>query len=229
MAGLLRPSAGEVRVMGRRIEEYDRLTLSSTVAYVYQNPDHQIFNKTVYEEVAFGLRLRGLPEGEVRARALRALELFGLRGLEGEHPFFLSKGEKRRLALASVYVLNPRALIVDEPTTGQDARFSESLFAMLRGLAREGRAVVVVTHSIPLAARYADRFVVMKGGRFIASGPPRRVLTSPAADEGRLTRPQALRLAMALGIDSGQAPLSVEELLRALEVDSGPAAPGEQA
>jgi len=229
MAGLLRPSAGEVRVMGRRVGEYDRLTLSSTVAYVYQNPDHQIFNKTVYEEVAFGLRLRGLPESEGRARALRALELFGLRGLEGEHPFFLSKGEKRRLALASVYVLNPRALIVDEPTTGQDARFSESLFAMLRGLAREGRAVVVVTHSIPLAARYADRFVVMKGGRVIASGPPRRVLTSPAADEGRLTRPQALRLAMALGIDSGQAPLSVEELLRALEVDSRPAAPGEQA
>jgi len=71
--------------------------------------------------------------------------------------------------------------------------------------------------------------VVMKGGRVIASGPPRRVLTSPAADEGRLTRPQALRLAVALGIDSGQAPLSVEELLRALEAGSGPAAPGEQA
>lgn len=218
MCGLLKPSAGEVRVMGRRVEEYDRLTLSSLVGYVYQNPDHQIFNKTVYEEVAFGLRLRGLPESEVRERVLRALEIFGLKGLEGEHPFFLSKGEKRRLALASVYVLDPKVLIVDEPTTGQDMRFNENLFATLRKLAGEGRAAVVITHSIPLAARYADRFVVVKDGRVIADGPPRRVLTLPAAEEGKLTKPQVLRLALALGLDAGSPPLSVEEFKKVVEL-----------
>jgi energy-coupling factor transport system ATP-binding protein len=218
MCGLLKPSAGEVRVLGRRVDEYDRLALSSLVAYVYQNPDHQIFNKSVYEEVAFGLKLRGLPESEVKERVARALELFGLRGLENEHPFFLSKGEKRRLALASVYALDPKVLVVDEPTTGQDMRFSEALFAMLKRLTGEGRAVVVITHSVPIAARYADRFVVVKEGRVIASGPPRRVLTSPAADEGKLTKPQVLRLALALGLDSNLAPLSVEEFERVVEV-----------
>lgn len=218
MSGLLKPSSGEVRVLGRRVEEYDRLTLSTLVGYVYQNPDHQIFNKTVYEEVAFGLKLRRLPESEVRRRVLRALELFELKGLEGEHPFFLSKGEKRRLALASVYVLDPKVLIVDEPTTGQDMKFNELLFTTLRKLTEEGRAVVVVTHSIPLAARYADRFVVVKDGKVAASGPPRRVLTSPAAEEGRLAKPQVLRLALALGIDANLAPLSVEEFEKVVEV-----------
>ena len=218
MGGLLKPSAGEVRVLGRRVEEYDRLTLSSLVGYVYQNPDHQIFNKSVYEEVAFGLRLRRLPEKEVRERVSRALELFELKGLEGEHPFFLSKGEKRRLALASVYALDPKVLIVDEPTTGQDMRFNEILFTALKKLTDEGRAVVVITHSIPLAARYADRFVVVKDGKIIASGSPRRVLTSPAVEEGKLTKPQVLRLAQALGFDTNVAPLSVEEFVKVVEV-----------
>jgi energy-coupling factor transporter ATP-binding protein EcfA2 len=218
MGGLLKPSAGEVRVLGRRVEDYDRLTLSSLVGYVYQNPDHQIFNKSVYEEVAFGLRLRKLPEKEVREKVSRALELFELNGLEGEHPFFLSKGEKRRLALASVYALDPKVLIVDEPTTGQDMRFNEILFAVLKRLTDEGRAVVVITHSIPLAARYADRFVVVKDGKVVASGSPRLVLTSSAAEEGKLTKPQVLRLALALGFDSNVAPLSVEEFVKVVEV-----------
>jgi energy-coupling factor transporter ATP-binding protein EcfA2 len=97
-------------------------------------------------------------------------------------------------------------------------RFSEALFAMLKRLTGEGRAVVVITHSVPIAARYADRFAVMKEGRVIASGPPRRVLASPAADEGKLTKPQVLRLALALGLDSNLAPLSVEEFEKVVEV-----------
>lgn len=212
MCGLLRPDRGEVRVLGRRVEDYDRLTLSSLVGYVYQNPDHQIFNKTVYEEIAFGLKLRKLPDSEIDRKVLHALELFGLRGLEKEHPFFLSKGEKRRLALASVYVLDPKVLIVDEPTTGQDMGFNELLFKTLRDLTLEGRAVVVITHSIPLASRYADRLAVVKGGRVIADDSPRRVLVSPESDEWRLTKPQVLRLALRLGLNSGQVPLNVKEL-----------------
>ncbi|MCS7104401.1 MAG: energy-coupling factor transporter ATPase [Thermofilaceae archaeon] len=212
MCGLLRPDRGEVRVLGRRVEDYDRLTLSSLVGYVYQNPDHQIFNKTVYEEIAFGLKLRKLPDDEIDRKVLHALELFGLRGLEREHPFFLSKGEKRRLALASVYVLDPKVLIVDEPTTGQDMGFNELLFKTLRDLTREGRAVIVITHSIPLASRYSDRLAVVKGGRVIANDSPRRVLVSPEADEWRLTKPQVLRLALRLGLNSGLTPLSVKEL-----------------
>jgi ABC-type cobalt transport system, ATPase component len=120
LAGLLKPSRGEVRMMGRSIAEYSRLELSSLVGYVYQNPQHQLFCQSVFEEVAFGLRLRGVKGGELERRVAEALRFFGLEELRDEHPFFLSKGEKRRLALASVYALRPELLIVDEPTTGQD-------------------------------------------------------------------------------------------------------------
>lgn len=218
MCGLLQPTSGEIELLGKKLDEYDRLQMSSLVSYVYQNPDHQIFNKTVHEEIAFGLRLRKLSEEEIKRKVEEALKLFGLTGLENEHPFFLSKGEKRRLALASVYALNPKVLIVDEPTTGQDMKFSETLASMLRKLADEGRAVVVITHSVPLFARYADRFVVMKNGSVIAEGSPREVMLSKSAEEGRLVMPQTLRLYLKLGLDPSSAPLSVEEFLQTIIV-----------
>lgn len=216
MCGLLRPAKGEVRVLGKRVEEYDRLTLSSIVSYVYQNPDHQIFNKSVFEEIAFGLKLRNISQKEIREKVEIVLKLLELKGLENEHPFFLSKGEKRRLALASVHVLNPRVLIVDEPTTGQDAAFNERLFSMMRRLSREGKAVVVITHSIPLAARYADRMVVVKNGKVISDGSPRDILLSQAAEEGKLTRPQITRLALELKLPF--VPLSTDEFIEMLSM-----------
>ncbi|MEM1508406.1 MAG: energy-coupling factor transporter ATPase [Thermofilaceae archaeon] len=218
MCGLLQPTSGKIELLGKKLDEYDRLQLSSLVSYVYQNPDHQIFNKTVHEEIAFGLRLRKLSDEEIKRRVEEALKLFGLTGLENEHPFFLSKGEKRRLALASVYALNPKVLIVDEPTTGQDMKFSETLASMLRKLADEGRAVVVITHSVPLFARYANRLVVMKNGLVIAEGSPREVMLSKSAEEGRLVMPQTLRLYLKLGLDLSSAPLSVEEFLQTIIV-----------
>ncbi|RLE87049.1 MAG: ABC transporter ATP-binding protein [Thermoprotei archaeon] len=218
ISGLLRPTEGEVRLLGKPIEEYDRLHLSALIGYVYQNPDHQIFNQSVYDEVAFGLRLRGLPEEEVEKRVRRALRIFGLEGLEEEHPFFLSKGEKRRLALASVYVLDPKILVVDEPTTGQDMRFSETLMQLLKKLSEEGRAVIVITHAVPLASRYVDRMIVLREGRIIGDGGPREILTSPIASEGRLVMPQILRLYRKLGLDPSLAPLTVDEFLSVVEI-----------
>ena len=218
ISGLFRPTEGEVRLLGKPIEEYNRLRLSALIGYVYQNPDHQIFNQSVYDEVAFGLRLRGLPE-EVEKRVRRALRIFGLEGLE-EHPFFLSKGEKRRLALASVYVLDPKILVVDEPTTGQDMRFSEALMQLLKRLSEEGRAVVVITHAVPLASRYVDRMIVLGEGKIIGDGGPREILTSPVASEGRLVMPQILRLYRKLGLDPSLAPLTVDEFLSVVEIAS---------
>ena len=221
MAGLLKPSRGEILLQGRPLQSYRRLELSALVGYVCQNPDHQIFNQRVYDEIAFGLRLRRVPEEEVEEMVKNALRTFGLEGLEDEHPFFLSKGEKRRLALASIYVLDPRIMIVDEPTTGQDMGFSEKLMALLRKIVGEGRSVIVITHSIPLASRYADRMIVLKDGKVIADGDPRAVLQSDAASEGRLVTPQIFRLYKRLGLDSRYAPLSVEEFLCRVKLRKG--------
>ncbi len=190
IAGLLKPSKGSVLVDGVEVSRYTRLELSSKVAYIYQNPQHQIFNQTVWEEVAFGWRIRGVPEEEYAERVREALDLFGLRGLEDEHPFFLSKGEKRRLAIASAYTLGPKVLIVDEPTTGQDRRLSEHLMSIFKSLARMGKTVLVVTHNVDLAFRYADRLVVMVSGRIVADGHPKVVLSDDSVvREAHLKQP----------------------------------------
>ena len=214
IAGLIEPTKGEVLIEGKPLRSYDRQTLSSIVGYVYQNPDHQIFNQTVFDEVAFGLRIRGVREGEVEERVRRALAVFGLEGKEGEHPFFLSKGERRRLALASVYVLDPKVLIVDEPTTGQDMVFNEKLFELLRGLAGEGRCVVVITHSTDLAFKFSDRVVVLKDGFVLADEHPRRLLTmDDVLAEADLVAPSSTRIYRALVPADPDVPLTPEEFL----------------
>jgi energy-coupling factor transport system ATP-binding protein len=180
LAGLLDPTEGKVLIDGKDLRSFNRLELASKVGYVYQNPQHQLFCQSVYEEVAFGLRLRGLPINEIEEKVEVALETFRLGHLRDEHPFFLSKGEKRRLALASVYALDPDILIVDEPTTGQDRVFSEQLFQLLRELSYKNKSVIVITHSVELAAKYADRLIILRRGRIIADGSPVDVLTNDA-------------------------------------------------
>ena len=190
LAGLLAPTFGKVLVDGVDVRALGRLELASKVGYVYQNPQHQLFCQTVFDEVAFGLRLRGAKTEEIREVVERTLRTFKLEGLGDEHPFFLSKGEKRRLALASIYALNPDILIVDEPTTGQDRAFSERLFQLLRELSLQGKGIVIITHSVELAAKYADRVVVLKKGRIIADGPPTEVLTNASVtEEAKLKTP----------------------------------------
>ncbi len=218
MAGLLTPTKGDVLIAGRSVKEYGRAELARLVGYVHQNPDHQLFCQKVYDEVAFGLRLLGLPEDEVKRRVEEVLKLVNLSGLEDEHPFFLSKGEKRRLALASVYALNPRLLIVDEPTTGQDRGFCDRIMALLKALTRDGKAVIVITHSIPIAAKYADRIVVLKSGKVIADGSPRDILASRAVEEGRLIIPQTLKVSRLLGLNGRYAPLTPDEFVRAVSL-----------
>lgn len=197
IAGLLKPREGKVLVQGKPVSSYTRLELSSLVGYVYQNPQHQLFCQSVFEEVAFGLRLRGMKGAELARRVSEALRLFGLEELRDEHPFFLSKGEKRRLALASVYVLEPSIFIVDEPTTGQDRRFSDQLMEVLRRLAEAGKSVLVITHSVDHALKFADRLVVVSRGKVLADGAPAEVLADDAVvGEAKLKRPLRVELCL---------------------------------
>ena len=219
LAGLLKPTSGEVYVMDNPIETYDRTTLSSLVSYVYQNPSHQIFNSSVWEEVFFGLKIRGISYDEAKKKVEEALRKFNLYKLRNEHPFFLSKGEKRRLALSSIYVLNPKIMVVDEPTTGQDKAFSEYLMRLFKELALTNKiAVIVITHDIPLAARYSDRLVVLSNGKVIADGTPHEVISDlKAIKKGHIIIPQVARIWNLLNLPSPP-PLSVDEFLNRVTI-----------
>ena len=217
MAGLLEATGGEVLVDGRPISSYDRLELSSKVGYVFQNPDHQLFCQSVREEIAFGLRLRKLPEDEIEERVQEVMERLGLSGLADEHPFFLSKGERRRLALASILVLEPALVIVDEPTTGQDRGFCYEILSLLDDLRKSGASVLVITHSIPQVVEFADRLIVMKDGTVIADGEPADVLSDKkVVEEAKLVRPQVMELAEELGAPEGCLPATIADALSLL-------------
>ena len=148
-AGLLEPTSGTVRSYAGR------------VGFVFQNPDHQIFANTVFDEAAFGPRNAGLPDPEVAARAGRALERVGLGDVAGLHPLRLGRGDRQRLAVASALAMNPDVLILDEPTTGLDWRGTEALMGLLTDLNRDGTTIVMITHDLPLAARHASRTVTL--------------------------------------------------------------------
>jgi len=174
--GLLRPRSGRVIWRGRELSAMPRRKIAASVGYVFQNPDHQLFAPTVFEEVAFGPRNFGLGGAALGRRVEEAIAAVGLEGFEEKDPFWLTKGERQRLAIASVISLDPEMLILDEPTTGLDYRQAVEIMRLLERLNRQGRTVVMITHSPWLVAGYASRVLVMEEGELRWAGAPREFL-----------------------------------------------------
>ena len=211
--GLLKPSAGRLFLKGRAITEYPQQHISRLVGYVFQNPDHQIFCNTVQDEVAFGLKTLGEPPSSVEKRVAEALETVGLTGYEKEVPFALSKGERQRVAVASVLAVRPEILILDEPTTGLDEKQQRGLMEMLRSLNGRGHTVLIITHSMEIAAEYATRAVVMKDGEVLLDGPTRWAFAQEERLEEASLHPSPLvRLSNRLGTRALTVEQMVEEL-----------------
>jgi len=179
--GLLSPTRGQVRVHGQDTRTMKAGRLAATAGYVFQNPDHQIFAETVFEEVAFGPRNLGVPAVEVPARVREALNAVGLDRpeIETADPFSLTKGDRQRVAVASVLATRPGILIFDEPTTGLDYREIRGMMGLICRLNQAGHTIIMITHSMWVVAEYAARCVVMQDGRIVADGPARAIFAQP--------------------------------------------------
>ena len=216
--GLLQPTSGSVAVEG--IETAGRRTqeLARRVGYVFQNPNHQLFARTVAEELAFGPRNLGIEPDEVARRVADVAGMFGLADRLAEHPYRLGYPIRKLVGIASVVAMRPSILVLDEPTTGQDHRTSEAIRTVLHEVHDAGTTIVCVTHDMELVAALADRLVVMREGRVEADGTPRAVFADAATMAAtRLRAPQITRLSMALPALTGRAPaLDVTELVDAL-------------
>ncbi len=155
---LLTATSGEVLIDGASISDCKCTDVSKTVGYVFQNPDFQICTNSVHEEARFGLINIGVPEDEMEKLANRALEMVGLSRKTDEHPFSLSKGERQRLAVASVLAMEPAVIIFDEPTTGQDARQGKEIMELIKNLNKnDGKTIVIITHDMEIVAEYCRR------------------------------------------------------------------------
>jgi len=175
LIGLLPPAPGTVLVAGNDIAGLSVAQASRLVGYLFQDPDYQIFNGSVFDEVAFGLRARRLPRAEVEKKVVVALRRLKLDHLRGEHPYTLSRGQRQRLALASTWVLQPPILLVDEPSTGLDYREAADLMGVLEEFRAGGGTVLIITHDLELVFEYAHRVVVMRDGTVRLDLPTARV------------------------------------------------------
>jgi energy-coupling factor transport system ATP-binding protein len=213
IVGLLKPTAGRVMLVGRERTALRPAEAASLVGYVFQNPDHQIFAGTVAEEVAFGPRNFGLSPDEIERRCERVLKAVGLEGMRDKDPFLLGRGERQRLAVASILVLEPRLLILDEPTTGLDYPQQRRMMELISELNQAGTAIVIITHTPWLVAEYARRAVLMRKGRKLFDGAVRDLF----AQEDLLTS-AAFRVpeVTALSRRFGMMALTADELAGAL-------------
>jgi energy-coupling factor transport system ATP-binding protein len=175
--GLLKPSQGAVRIDGIDTRKTSIATLARNIGFVFQNPDHQLFSETVEEEISFALKNFGFETEVIEKRIDWALSLLGLTQYRKTSPFLLSGGERKRVALASVLAWDPKALILDEPTIGQDYQQKEKLRQFIVQMQSQGKTIVIVTHDVEFVAECNSRVLLMKEGRIIADGESRKILT----------------------------------------------------
>ena len=212
--GLLTPESGTILLEGR-----DRTTLrpaqtAREIGYVFQNPDHQIFADTVEAEVKFGPRNFGLDDAEVESRCAEVLGAVGLDSEGATDPFLLGKGQRQRLAVASVLALRPRLLILDEPTTGLDYREQRKMMKLVSDLNASGVAIVMITHTPWLVAEYARRVILMREGRGLFDGPVREFFRHDELLRASSFKPPDVT---ALSRRFGTLALSAEEFVRRLQ------------
>jgi energy-coupling factor transport system ATP-binding protein len=218
--GLLRPSKGLVRVLGTDTRTAGLADLARTVGYVYQNPDHQIFAQRVHSEVAFGPRNLGLSQAEVDARVAQALALVDLQEYADAFAFSVGRGQRQKLAVASVLAMEPPVLVVDEPTTGLDKPGARAILDLLSRWNADGRTIIVITHDMTLVAERVPRTIVVNDGRILADGATRDVLSdAPLLRQAFLRPPQVTRIAQQL-TSLGVSPnvMTVEELRAQIKV-----------
>jgi cobalt transport protein ATP-binding subunit len=177
--GLLKPTQGTVRVDGVDTKKTSIATLAKNVGFVFQNPDHQLFSETVEEEISFALKNFGFEEEVIEKRLDWALNLLGLTQYRKTSPFLLSGGERKRVALASVLAWDPQALVLDEPTIGQDHEQKERLRQFIVQMQAQRKTVVIVTHDVEFVAECNPRVLLMKEGKIVADGEGKEILTSP--------------------------------------------------
>jgi energy-coupling factor transport system ATP-binding protein len=165
------------------------------VGFVFQNPDHQLFSETVQQEIGFALKNFGLDEETTQKQINWALNLLSLTQYRETSPFMLSGGERKRVALASVLAWDPKILILDEPTIGQDHEQKEILRQFIVQLQTQGKTVVIVTHDVEFVAECNPRVILMKEGRIVADGEGKEILTNvDALTESSIVLPQIAQI-----------------------------------
>jgi energy-coupling factor transport system ATP-binding protein len=186
------PPRGAIWIEGKDVADLSAREISSEIGYVFQNPDHQFVTDRVWDEIAYGLKVRNYADSAVEERVSEVLDIVDLKRYRDRSPFSLSLGERRRLSVATMLVLEPHLLVLDEPTIGQDNERAQQLMGLMMRLRERYRTtVLMITHDVRLVAEWADRALVIGGGRLLFDGSPAAMFADATliAEAGLLTTP----------------------------------------
>lgn len=218
--GLLAPTSGDITIKDLPVKKSNYKAVRRIVGMVFQDPDDQLFSATVKQEISYGLINLGKPKDSIEKAVSEALQLVGLEGYENRNPCYLSGGEKKRVALASVLVMNPEVLVLDEPTASLDPRGVSQLLALLNKINRELNITLIFsTHDVDVVPLLADRIYLMNGGKIVLSGTTTEVFSQiDIIRQNNLRLPRVAHLAellmkeQKLSIDS--LPLTIGQVKR---------------
>ena len=194
--GLLKPYRGDVYVDGANTKDTPVSELSKKVALVFQYPEKMLFTSSLVEEVSFALKNFGYREDVINRQVEKVLKMFWLWDYRERSPFTLSGGEQRRLALAIVLAWDPKYIVMDEPTAGQDAYQREILMGIMRELVRRGKTVILITHDIEFVFEFESRIILLKEGEVLFDGPSHELFNdkSELLEEAGLDKPSLIKL-----------------------------------
>lgn len=209
--------SGEILIQGKPLPSY-KDQIAKKIGYVFQNPFTQIsgIKSTVFEEVAYGLENFGVDVTEIEEKVLNIMELTDIMDLAEKSPFELSGGQMQRVALASVIVLNPEILIIDEPTSQLDPQSTESIFKIIKKLKERDKTIILVEHKIDLLAEYSDEMIVLYDSNVIKQGKSREVLSDISLKKYGIKLPQVTLLGEKLreaGLLIDELPITKQQLL----------------
>jgi len=177
LMGILEPQQGEVRIGGVHLTKKTQRAIQSRMGMVFQDPNHQLFMPSVYEDVAFGPRNMGMDDAEVDACVMAALEQTGIAHLKDRAPFKLSEGEKRAASIATVISMHPDILVMDEPTSSLDSKARRNLINMLNGFEH---TKIITSHDLDMICDMCKRVIVINHGHLQADGPVEEIMANKA-------------------------------------------------
>ncbi|MGG4342348.1 energy-coupling factor ABC transporter ATP-binding protein [Paenibacillus lautus] len=213
---------GEVLIEGKDIREWEMGELSQKIGYVFQNPFTQIsgVKDNVFEEIAFGLENLGMEPALIREKVDQVINMLEIDYLRDKNPFELSGGQKQRVALASIIVMEPDVLVIDEPTSQLDPKGTEEVFKIIELMKKKGKTIILVEHKIELIAEYADDVILLSEGEVVMQGSSQEILTDERALAFGAALPQYSLFGLDMrkrGMDLGSIPLTEKEALEAVQ------------
>ncbi|OIB03585.1 ABC transporter ATP-binding protein [Paenibacillus sp. LC231] len=213
---------GEVLIEGKDIREWEMGELSQKIGYVFQNPFTQIsgVKDNVFEEIAFGLENLGMEPELIREKVDQVIKMLEIDYLRDKNPFELSGGQKQRVALASIIVMEPDVLVIDEPTSQLDPKGTEEVFKIIELMKKKGKTIILVEHKIELIAEYADDVILLNEGEVAMQGSSKEILTDERALAFGAALPQYSLFGLDMrkrGMDLGSIPLTEKEAISAVK------------